>query len=98
MAARAAPVSGALGAWLHTVGLRFLETAYSRDQELEADNLGVRLGMAAGYRSQACMELFSRLAELNKAIDPAILGEYFSTHPNSEVRIRSIRLFLQQHR
>jgi predicted Zn-dependent protease len=98
IAARAAPVSGALGAWLHSVGLRFLETAYSRDQELEADNLGVRLVIAAGYRPQASMELLSRLAELNKAVDPAILGEYFSTHPNSQVRIASIRLLLQQHR
>lgn len=98
VAARAAPVSGALGAWLHSVGLRFLETAYSRDQELEADKLGVRLAMAAGYRPEASVELFSRLAELNKAIDPAVLGEYFSTHPNSEVRIKSIRHFLQQRR
>jgi predicted Zn-dependent protease len=98
IAARAAPVGGALGAWLHTVGVRFLETAYSRDQELEADRLAVRLVMAAGYAPEASAELFSRLAELNKAVDPAILGEYFSTHPSAEVRIWSIRQFLQQHR
>jgi predicted Zn-dependent protease len=95
MAARAAPVSGALGVWLHTVGLQFLETAYSRDQELEADKLGVRLVMAAGYRPEASAELLTRLAELNKAADPAALGEYFSTHPSAEVRIASIRHFLQ---
>ncbi|MBN1505582.1 MAG: M48 family metallopeptidase [Sedimentisphaerales bacterium] len=98
MAARASPVRGAVGAWLRSVGLRFLETAYSRDQELEADNLGVRLVTAAEYRPQACIVLFSRLAELNKAADPAILGEYFSTHPSSDVRIRNIRLLLQRHR
>jgi predicted Zn-dependent protease len=98
MAARAATVRGALGPWLHKVGLQFLETAYSRDQELEADHLGVRLVMAAGYRPQAAIELLSRLAERNKTADPAALGEYFSTHPSSDVRIRSIRLLLQQHR
>jgi len=96
MAARAAPVGGALGPWLRNVGVRFLETAYSRDQELEADKLGVRLVMAAGYEPEACTELFSRLAELSRSSDPAALGEYFSTHPSAEVRIRSIRRFLQQ--
>jgi len=96
IAARAAPVSGALGPWLRNAGLRFLETAYSRDQELEADKLGIRLVMAAGYKPEAATELFSRLAELNRSSDPAALGEYFSTHPSAEVRIRSIRRFLQQ--
>jgi len=96
MAARAAPVSGALGAWLHNVGVHFLETAYSRDQELEADKLGVRLVMAAGYAPEASTELLARLAELNKSADPADLGEYFSTHPCAEVRIRNIRQFLKQ--
>jgi predicted Zn-dependent protease len=96
VAARAVPVSGALGAWLHNVGLHVLETAYSRDQELEADRLGVRLVMAAGFEPQASTELFLRLAELNKTVDPVTLGEYFSTHPSAEARIRSIRQFLRQ--
>lgn len=97
IAARAAPVSGALGVWLHNVGLQFLETAYSRDQELEADKLGVRLVMAAGYRPEASTELLARLAELNKTAAPAALGEYFSTHPSADLRIRTIRHFLQHH-
>lgn len=96
IAARAAPVSGALGPWLRNVGMAFLETAYSRDQELEADNLGVRLVAAAGYRPEASIELFSRLAELSRSCDAAALGEYFSTHPGTDVRIRSIRRFLQR--
>jgi predicted Zn-dependent protease len=96
MAARAAPVSGALGVWLHKAGLQFIETAYSRDQELEADKLGVRLVMAAGYKPEASTELFARLAELNKSSDGAALGEYFATHPSAEVRINNIRQFLRQ--
>jgi len=95
MAARAAPVSGALGAWLHNVGVHFLETAYSRDQELEADKLGVRLVMAAGYAPEASAHLLTSLAELSRSVDPAVLGDYFSTHPSAEVRIRAIRQFLQ---
>jgi predicted Zn-dependent protease len=94
-ASRAAPVRGALGAWLGTVGVRVLQTAYSRDQELEADRLGIRLTAAAGYDPQASIQLFARLAELGKSRDALNLGEYFSTHPTSEIRIQSIRHYLR---
>jgi Zn-dependent protease with chaperone function len=93
---RATPMRGVLGGWLQTVGVRFLETAYSRDQELEADRLGVRLAEAAGYNPEGSIELLSRLAELKKPSDPLNLSEYFSTHPSSELRIKSIRHFLQR--
>ena len=92
---RTTAVRGVLGGWLRTVGVQFLQTAYSRDQELEADRLGVRLMEAAGYDPEASMRLLARLAELKQSSDPLKLGEYFSTHPNSEVRIRSIRHYLQ---
>jgi predicted Zn-dependent protease len=95
-AARAAPVPGTLGAWLHKVGTRFLETAYSRDHELEADALGVRLAAAAGYEPQASIRLLSRLAEISESADATSLGEYFSTHPSSQVRINNIRSRLQR--
>jgi len=95
MASRAAPVRGVLGPWLQRVGVRFLETAYSRDQELEADRLGTRLVAAAGYNPQASVSLLRRLAELKTGPDPLNLGEYFSTHPTFDLRIRSIRQFLE---
>jgi len=94
VAARAAPVGGVMGTWLRTVGVQFLETAYSRDHELEADNLGVRLAAAADYRADASVDLLARLAELNRSANLASLGEYFSTHPSPEVRIANIRHFL----
>jgi predicted Zn-dependent protease len=96
VASRAAPAGGVLGAWLRNVGIRFLETAYSRDQELEADKLGVCLAAAAGYEPQAATELLARLASLNSPANPVDLGEYFSTHPSSEIRIKSIRHYLQR--
>lgn len=92
---RAAPVQGVLAGWLQNVGVKFLETAYSRDQELEADQLGLRLVMAAGYDPEGSIRLLSRLAERKKSPEPPGLGEYFSSHPPSEVRIQSIRRHLQ---
>lgn len=93
-ASRTAPVQGLLGAWLRNVGIRFLETAYSRDNEVEADKLGVRLAVAAGYDPQGAIRLLTRLAQLHRSPDPLILGEYFSTHPSAEIRIQTIRCYL----
>ena len=96
VASRAAPVRGALGGWLKTVGVQYLQTAYSRDQELEADRLGVRLLRAAGFEPEGAIQLLGRLAELKRSAEPASLGEYFSTHPTAEIRIQSLRRFLQK--
>ena len=92
---RAVPGRGVLGPWLHKVGVRFLETAYSRDCELDADRLAIRLMAAAGYDGQAGVTLLQSLANLrDSANDPLSLGEYFSTHPRFDVRIESLRKLL----
>jgi beta-barrel assembly-enhancing protease len=93
-ASRAAPVRGPLGVWLRNVGIRFLETAYSRDNELEADTLGVRMAAAAGYDPQGAVRLLARLARLHQSPDPLTLGEYLSTHPTAESRIQAVRRHL----
>jgi predicted Zn-dependent protease len=95
--ARAAPAPGVLAGWLRTVGVKYLETAYSREQELEADRLGLRLARAAGFDPQGSVRLLARLAELTKAMEPSSLGAYFASHPTAEVRIAHIRRDLQQH-
>ncbi|MCU0917666.1 MAG: M48 family metalloprotease [Planctomycetes bacterium] len=94
VASRATPVRGPLGGWLKTVGIQFLQTAYSRDHELEADRLGVRLLQAAGFEAEGSLRLLARLAELGRSTEPSSLGEYFSTHPTSQIRIQSIRRYL----
>ncbi len=94
LASRAAPVRGVLGTWLRTVGIPFLQTAYSRDQELEADRLGLRLAAAAGFEPQAALRLLARLGDLKKSADPSLLGDYFSTHPTSDVRLQTLRPLL----
>ncbi len=95
VASRAAPVRGALGNWLKTVGIQYLQTAYSRDHELEADRLGVRLVRAADFEPQGAIRLLARLADLKHSAEPSSLGEYFSTHPTAEIRIQNLRQFLQ---
>ena len=95
---RAAPIRGALSGWLRRVGVQFLESAYSQDMESEADRLGVRLVAAAGYNPGACLQLFSRLAELKSRSGEFDLGSYFSSHPPFKARIDNIKRQLHKHR
>jgi predicted Zn-dependent protease len=95
-ASRAAPVRGALTGWLRKVGIEFLENAYSRDLELEADELGVRLAAAAQYDPGASIGLFERLAEASTKADQFNLGSYFSTHPAFGIRIDNINRLLRK--
>jgi len=97
VASRAAPIRGVLSGWLRKVGVQFLESAYSKDLESEADRLGVRLVVAAGYEPGACIQLFSRLAELNSHPGQFDLGSYFSSHPPFNVRIENIKLQLRKY-
>jgi len=97
-ASRAAPIRGALSGWLRKVGVQFLESAYSKDLESEADRLGVRLVAAAGYEPAACVQLFSRLAKLKAPPNEFDLGSYFSSHPPFKVRIENIKHQLRKYR
>jgi predicted Zn-dependent protease len=95
-ASRAAPVRSLLAGWLHRVGVQFLESAYSRDLESEADNLGVRLTAAAGYNPRAAVQLLRRLSKLKSPANQFDLGSYFSSHPAFDVRIQNINSLLRK--
>jgi predicted Zn-dependent protease len=97
-ASRAAPIRGVLSGWLRKVGVQFLESAYSKDLESEADRLGVRLVAAADFEPAACVQLFSRLAKLKSPPNEFDLGSYFSSHPPFKVRIENIKHQLRKHR
>jgi predicted Zn-dependent protease len=97
VASRAAPIRGVLSGWLRKVGVQFLESAYSKDLESEADRLGVRLVAAAGYEPGACVQLFLRLAKLKSSPNQFDLGSYFSSHPPFKVRIENIKHQLRKY-
>lgn len=92
LAARAVPVGG-MGAWVKRVGIRYLEGAYSRDRELGADELGVRLADAAGYDRRAAVRLLARLGNLRAKGAAGLpgLGRYFASHPPTDERIRQVK-------
>ncbi len=83
-------ISGALSKWIKQFGVQSLNAAYSQDQEAEADDFAVRLTHAAGYDPHACLRLFTALQNLSQQ-ENTIAGQYFSTHPLFNERIKNIR-------
>ena len=87
----ASPGRGVLASWIRRLGFQGLERAYSRDQEFEADELGVRLMRAAGFDAAGAIRLLQRFHELDRRPDPLGVGQYLSTHPPVEDRVRRLR-------
>ena len=63
---------------------------FSRNQESEADHIGLILMARAGYDPKAAVGLWQRMAETKKAVAP----EWLTTHPSDATRIRQIRALL----
>jgi predicted Zn-dependent protease len=80
--------AGPLATLVKQTGFRMLDSAYSQEQEFEADELGSRLAEAAGHHPLAGVRLFERLQALEG--EPSALGQYFASHPTSAERIRNL--------
>jgi beta-barrel assembly-enhancing protease len=71
------------------IGEGFL-TFHTRDEEREADFLGVR-GMArAGFDPQGMVTMFQKLERIEQQ-DSSLLGSLFSDHPDAQERISNTR-------
>jgi Zn-dependent protease with chaperone function len=90
-AARATRIPGGLlSQWILGTGMKLLSSAYSQDQEFDADEFGARLAAAADYDPRAAIRAFERLQgfETEGALP---LAQYFSSHPPLEERIERLR-------
>lgn len=70
-------------------GMMFLR--FSRDNERQADNLGVEYSLRAGYDARQMAGFFETLERLNPTDDKSGLNNWFSTHPNPPDRIRAVQ-------
>ncbi|SCA56076.1 putative Zn-dependent protease [Candidatus Terasakiella magnetica] len=86
-------VGGPAGDIANYAGNAFIAN-YSRDQEMEADKLGIRYMTKLGYDPKASATFFKKLAE-HTELEAKMKGEkgeqshysIFSTHPDTRVRI-----------
>lgn len=87
----ATPAGRAVGPWLRRRGFEWLEKAYSREREFEADELGARLMRAAGFDPNGSVRMLACFSRRERESDPLGLAAYLSTHPPAADRIRHLR-------
>ena len=93
-ALRVVPIGGLVRSQVGGIVMGLLKQRYSQDQELEADQLGVRLAGSAGFEPVAAIRLLDRLKQ-KSGEGPAIV-EYFSSHPPFDLRIANLRQLLKK--
>ena len=78
---------GGLGDSLLNMGGQLLTLTFSRQDESEADLVGMELAARAGYNPQAGISLWQKMAAAAKGAPP----QFLSTHPSSGTRIQDIQ-------
>ncbi len=77
---------GNAGRTIGDLGGQLLTLKFSRDDESQADALGLILAAKAGYNPRAGVTLWQKMLAANKGAPP----QWLSTHPSGESRIRDI--------
>ena len=76
------------------VGMLFLR--FSRDNERQADSLGVEYASKLHYDASKLGDFFHTLEQMNPGADRSGLPSWFSTHPNPEDRVNAVKAQAQQ--
>lgn len=77
---------GDLGRSVADMGGQLLTLRFSREDESEADLVGMELAARAGYNPHAGVTLWQKMQAANKNAPP----QFLSTHPSSSTRIQDI--------
>ena len=78
---------GNTGRMVAGMGEQLLTLTFSRDDESEADLVGMELAARAGYNPAAGVTLWQKMAAASKGAPP----EFLSTHPSGATRIKDIQ-------
>ncbi len=83
---------GAAGDALLNIGSQLATLKFSRDDETEADLVGMELAARAGYDPAAGVTLWQKMVAANKGAPP----QWMSTHPSGKQRIKDIEAKLSR--
>ena len=81
---------GGGGRYLADMGGQLVTLKFSRDDETEADLVGMELAARAGYDPRSGITLWNKMAAASKGAPP----EWLSTHPSGGSRIKDIEAAL----
>lgn len=73
---------------------QLINMKFGRDDELESDNLGVKIMAQADYDPRSLVDVMQILDEASSGNRPP---EFFSTHPNPENRIAEIQAAIEEY-
>lgn len=79
--------AGALGQQAIGAGAQLLTLNFSRDNESEADLVGMEIAARAGYDPRAGVTLWEKMSAASKGAPP----QWLSTHPSGKTRIQDIQ-------
>ncbi len=71
------------------VAVNLAMQGYSRDDEREADELGVKYAVRAGYNPRGAVDLMESFKALEKD-EPDRVEQWFASHPRTSERIRNL--------
>ena len=77
---------------LFDMGGQLMTLKFSRDDETEADTVGLELAARAGYDPRAGVTLWQKMMAANKGAPP----QWLSTHPSGKNRIQEIERHLPE--
>lgn len=77
---------------LYGLGSQVATLKYSRDNETEADRIGLIFAAMAGYNPNEALTFWQRMASSSNNSSP----EWLSTHPSDATRIANIQKFLPE--
>jgi predicted Zn-dependent protease len=83
---------GNTGRLVAGMGEQMLSLVFSRDDESEADLVGMELAARAGYNPAAGVTLWQKMSSVSKGAPP----EFLSTHPAGPTRIKDIQANLSR--
>jgi predicted Zn-dependent protease len=69
------------------MGGQLLTLKFGRDDESEADKIGLDLSARAGYEPQASVRLWQKMAKASEGAPP----QWLSTHPAGTTRIKDLQ-------
>jgi predicted Zn-dependent protease len=72
---------------------------HKREQEVEADHIGLIVMSKAGFRPQAAIDLWERMAALQSNTNSPVvskIAEYCRTHPPDAERVANLKLWLPE--
>ena len=83
---------GDLGQTVAGIGVQLINLRFGREDESEADLVGMELGARAGFDPRAGITLWQKMASANKGAPP----QWLSTHPAGATRIADMQRILPQ--